>query len=233
LPSAGGAPWGAPGPRRCCRSETRQEPTRTQATLATSPFRGDLAQNGAHPRPPGPPRREQKPGTSCSGRLPRYRGDCGWIECPNQLVGWDQPPGSAKKAPRGAVVFCSHACTFLRLGGRETGKLRSGRLWGRRLPAPLPSPCPGLRRAVPSARQPADERRARDRTPPPEAVETGAVRMSHEFSRRPSLLPCPGAPAWQRCGPGAAAVSVADHGRWPTLARGWCQYHKRELTPAP
>jgi hypothetical protein len=48
---------GAPGPRRCCRSEPRQEPARTQTRLGPSPFRGDLAQNGA---PPGPPRREQK-----------------------------------------------------------------------------------------------------------------------------------------------------------------------------
>jgi hypothetical protein len=50
--------------------------------------------------PPSPPRREQKSGISCSGRLLTEMGDCGWIECPNQLVGWGQPPGGAKKAPR-------------------------------------------------------------------------------------------------------------------------------------
>jgi hypothetical protein len=39
------------------------------------------------------------------------RGDCGWIGCPNQLVGWCQPPGGARKqeGPTGAVEFCSHA----------------------------------------------------------------------------------------------------------------------------
>jgi hypothetical protein len=43
----------------------------SKPSLARSPFRGGLAQNGAHPRAHPPPRRELKSGTSCSGRLPR------------------------------------------------------------------------------------------------------------------------------------------------------------------
>jgi hypothetical protein len=39
----GACPPGAPATRPCCRSERRQEPARTQAPLAPSPFRGDLA----------------------------------------------------------------------------------------------------------------------------------------------------------------------------------------------
>jgi hypothetical protein len=46
----GHAPSPPPALRRCCRSEPRQEATRTQAPLAPSPSRGDLAQNGAQPR---------------------------------------------------------------------------------------------------------------------------------------------------------------------------------------
>jgi hypothetical protein len=108
----GGAPSaGTPGPHRCCRSEPRQEPTRTQAPLAPSPFRGDLAQNGAHPRAHPAVNKNQE-----SRVRGAYRGDCGWIECPNQLVGWGQPPGGMgptarwrQEGPTGAVEFCSHA----------------------------------------------------------------------------------------------------------------------------
>jgi hypothetical protein len=76
FPFAGAAARASPGPRRCCRSEPCQEPARTQAPLAPSPFRGDLAQNGAHPR--AHPAVSKNQGSCVRGA---YRGDCGWIKC--------------------------------------------------------------------------------------------------------------------------------------------------------
>ena len=105
------------GRRWCCRSEPRQEPARTQTPLVPSPFWGNPAQHGAHPRAHTAVNKNQ--GSRVRGA---YRNDCGWIECPNRLVGWGQPPGGArkpKKAPRGRRIL--FACTFLRFRGRAAG----------------------------------------------------------------------------------------------------------------
>jgi hypothetical protein len=76
--------------------------------LPPSPFRRDLAQkNGVHPRG-APPRRELIQGFRVRGA---YRGYCGWIECPNQLVAWGQPSTAAETtmAHLSTCIFLSHA----------------------------------------------------------------------------------------------------------------------------
>ena len=85
--------------------------------LGPQPFWGNPAQHGAHPRAHTAVNKNQ--GSRVRGA---YRNDCGWIECPNRLVGWGQPPGGArkpKKAPRGRRIL--FACTFLRFRGRAAG----------------------------------------------------------------------------------------------------------------
>jgi hypothetical protein len=89
---------------------------RSRAASGQNPPGTDSNPNSLGPQPlPGRPGPERGP--CIPGPTPRstptkirdllvfgaltYRGDCGWIECPNQLVGWGQPPGGARKSPRG------------------------------------------------------------------------------------------------------------------------------------
>jgi hypothetical protein len=107
----GGAPSGAPGPRRCCRSEPRHEPTRTQAhTWPPAPSGlpgGPCPERGA---PLGPPRGRQKsaPRVRCA-----YRGDCGWMDRVPQSAGGVVPTARRRQeGPTGAVEFCRHGPFF-------------------------------------------------------------------------------------------------------------------------
>jgi hypothetical protein len=74
---------------------------RSTALLAPQPFPGRPARPRRTGRTPGPGGPHPAVGKNQGSRVRgAYRGDCGWIECPNQLVGWGQPPGGARRAPR-------------------------------------------------------------------------------------------------------------------------------------
>jgi hypothetical protein len=102
--------------RRLFALRGRRSFGRSRAASGQNPPGTDSNPNSLGPQPlPGRPGPERGP--CIPGPTPRstptkirdllvfgaltYRGDCGWIECPNQLVGWGQPPGGARKSLRG------------------------------------------------------------------------------------------------------------------------------------
>jgi hypothetical protein len=108
-PRAPPAPAGAAGPNP---ARNRLEP---RPPCIPAPFGETWPRTGRTPHPWAHPAVNKNQGPRVRGA---YRGDCGWIECPNQLVGWSQPPcGAAPRRPHGSgrILF---TCTFLRLRGR-------------------------------------------------------------------------------------------------------------------
>ena len=100
MPSAAALLQALPGPAGAAGQNPAMNRLEPKPTLGPQPlpgFRGDLAQNGAHPWAHPAVDKNQH---LVFGALTEVTAG-GWIECPNQLVGWCQPPGGARKAPRG------------------------------------------------------------------------------------------------------------------------------------
>ena len=104
-------------PRRCYRSEPRQEPTRTQTPLGPSPFRGDLTQNGAHPwaYPAVDQNQDLVFGALTEVTAGGLSAPISWWDGANRQV--------APRRPHGGGRILS-TCTFLRLRGRAPTSTR-------------------------------------------------------------------------------------------------------------